>query len=491
MIRMTPATAPPNTKESTMKNLPLDPTLRTQIDETFGRFFAEGAAGPGLAYGIVRGGQVVHAVGLGTAEAGVVRTVDADTVFRIASMSKSFTAVAILQLRDAGALGLDDAIARWVPAFVLVPGQAADAPALTIRHCLSMSGGLPTDDPWADRQESLASADFESLLAAGVRFVNPPGVAYEYSNLGFALLGQVVEKASGMTFVDFVRTRILQPLGLASTYYDYADVATETLAIGHRTGVDGPIAVPFTEPGAFSAIGGALSSVRDIALWLDWLADAFSPRGAAAAANETVLSRASRREMQQLHRIIPGEGAAGYGYGLFIEEHVRWGPIAQHSGGYPGFGSHMRWHARTGWGVIAFGNKKYAPVSRPAAEALELVLAGTHEPASPLRIWDAVGPARAAIERVLNGQDDAHTDPIFSPNVLLDEPAAERVNDLRAVLAVSGPVISSEAISVSAPTPARLEWVLPCERGSLRLELRMTPTTPPLVHSYTVRASRG
>src|SRR5690606_37804991 len=112
-------------------------------------------------------------------------------------------------------------------------------------------------------------------------------------------------------------------IGLTSTHYDFAAVPPEALAIGHRTGVESPVAVPFTGPGAFSAIGGVLSNVRDIARWVDWLAEAISPSVTDVAADEAVLSRPSRREMQQLHRIIPAEGAAGYGLGLFIDEHER------------------------------------------------------------------------------------------------------------------------------------------------------------------------
>ncbi|GAA3861310.1 serine hydrolase domain-containing protein [Leifsonia kafniensis] len=487
-----------------MTRLRLEDELRARIDDIFARFFAEGKAGPGLAYGIVHGGRLVHGGGLGTAEGGQCRTVDADTVFRIASMSKSFTAAAILILRDEGKLSLDMLVTDFVPALRAAPGLPWDAPELTIRHCLTMSAGLPTDDPWADRQESLTRAEFDAILAAGVHFIDVPGVRFEYSNLGFALLGRVIEELSGHPLADYLRIRIIEPLGLQSTTYDFERVPSPRLAHGHRKGPSGSVVVPFCSPGAFSAIGGVLSSTSDIARWMHWLGRAFLPED---DRDNSVLSRASRREMQQFHRFIPASAGAdpapdvdsstatgahtiahGYGYGLFIDEHPRLGTFVQHSGGYPGFGSHMRWHSRTGWGVVAFGNCTYAPVSTPAEEALTTLMADLDASAPEEPAWEALADARAALEAVLTGKDDSHVNPMFSPNILQDEPASERLAAIRTVLAEVGALSKGDALLVRAPTAARLVWVLPAERGRVRLEVRLTPTTPPLIHSYWVRA---
>ena len=107
---------------------------------------------PGVAYGVVVGGELVHARGIGTLRVGEEAPPDADSVFRIASMTKSFTAATILGLRDEGRLALDDPIARHVPELAELRGPTADSPAITVRHLLTMSAGLATDDPWGDRQ---------------------------------------------------------------------------------------------------------------------------------------------------------------------------------------------------------------------------------------------------------------------------------------------------------------------------------------------------
>ena len=123
------------------------------IDAVFDRFSAR-AVVPGFAWGIVADGALVHAGGSGTRRVGEDLRPDDDSVFRIASMTKSFTAATVLLLRDDGLLGLDDPVPRHVPD-VDLRGPTADAPPITIRHLLTMSAGLPTDDPWGDRQQGL------------------------------------------------------------------------------------------------------------------------------------------------------------------------------------------------------------------------------------------------------------------------------------------------------------------------------------------------
>src|ERR1700726_2950014 len=154
---------------------------------------------PGLAYGIVLGGELVHAVGLGQRHVGGPPP-DADTVFRIASMTKSFTASAILALRDDGVLKLDDAAEEYVPELRGWPSVTPDSARVSIRHLLTMTAGFPTDDPWGDRQQGLPLADFASLLAGGVSVNWAPGTRFEYSNLGYAVLGMVMTAASGVPY---------------------------------------------------------------------------------------------------------------------------------------------------------------------------------------------------------------------------------------------------------------------------------------------------
>jgi len=154
---------------------------------------------PGLVYGVVAGGSLVHARGLGERRLGGPAP-DAGTVFRIASMTKSFTAAAVLALRDDGALALDDPAEDYVPALRGLRPATADSPRISVRHLLTMTAGLPTDDPWGDRQQGMPHAEFAEFLAGGVRFAWAPGTRFDYANLGYAILGAVVAAASGTSY---------------------------------------------------------------------------------------------------------------------------------------------------------------------------------------------------------------------------------------------------------------------------------------------------
>ncbi len=149
--------------------------LLPSLDARFERLARE-AAVPGVAWGVVRDGLLVHSGGAGTIRDGEDRPPDADSVYRIASMTKSFTAATVLLLRDEGRLRLDDPVADHVPALADWAPPTADSPPVTIRDLLTMSSGLPTDDPWGDRQQGLALDAFDRLLADGPSFAWPPGV---------------------------------------------------------------------------------------------------------------------------------------------------------------------------------------------------------------------------------------------------------------------------------------------------------------------------
>src|ERR1019366_2570972 len=143
------------------------------VDTLVASFHQRGGQ-PGLAYGVVVDGELVHASGLGERALGGSAP-DAATVFRIASMTKSFTASAVLALRDDGALGLDDPAGAYVPELRDGPPVSPDAAPISIRHLLTMTAGFPTDDPWGDRQQGLPLEDFAAFLARGVRFNWAPG----------------------------------------------------------------------------------------------------------------------------------------------------------------------------------------------------------------------------------------------------------------------------------------------------------------------------
>jgi CubicO group peptidase (beta-lactamase class C family) len=166
-----------------------DPERRQNLSRAFGDIdrlmqdFTKREYIPGATWGIVIDGELAHLGVTGSRDLSAAQPVGADTVFRIASMTKSFTAMAILKLRDEGKLALDDPAEKYVPELRGLRYPTSDSPRITVRHLLSHAEGFPEDNPWGDQQLSVTDAQFSSMVRAGIPFSNPPGVAYEYLRL--------------------------------------------------------------------------------------------------------------------------------------------------------------------------------------------------------------------------------------------------------------------------------------------------------------------
>ena len=508
----------------------LPPGAAAAADEIV-RSYQLGGGQPGLAYGIVAAGSLAHEGGVGQRWLGGPAP-DADTVFRIASMTKSFTALTLLSLRDDGLLRLDDPVTDYVPELRGQPGVTGDSPAISLRHLLTMTAGFPTDDPWGDRQQGTPLPEFAAILARGVRSAWAPGTRFEYSNLGYALLGLVISAVAQAGYADVVRARLLGPLGMTRTGFEAAEFDPAGLARGHARGADGWTELTPDPLGAFAPMGGVFSSVRDLARWVDGFAAAFPP-GGPRSGNAHPLSPAARREMQQpavaLPRAqphFPGDPGAGsqygYGFGLFTEETSAWGRLVYHSGGYPGFGSHMRWHPETGLGVIVLANSTYAGASVLAARLMEEVLrkAGDEDRAGPVvsglvvsgpapapgTPWPETLRAQQVVTQLLGRWDDEMAEQLFAGNVALDEPLPRRREKiariwerLGAPRPGTGDPASADAGTAAAGTqdrlaprpaefdsPAHCRWWLRGEHGDTQVEILLTPENPPRVQSLTL-----
>ena len=231
------------------------------VDAIFERFFTEKGA-PGVAFGIVEDGRLVHAGAHGAARLSDGAPPTADTQFRIASMTKSFTASTILMLRDEGRLGLDDAVATHVPELAGWRPWSADSPAISIRHLLTMTAGLPTDDPWGDRQQGAGDRRVRAVpRRLACRSWARPAVRFEYSNLGYAILGRIVANVTGTEYGAAVRDRLLSPLGLRAGF-DVDAIPPELRATGYVRRADAWQEEPIDGHGAFAPMGGLWASVR-------------------------------------------------------------------------------------------------------------------------------------------------------------------------------------------------------------------------------------
>jgi CubicO group peptidase (beta-lactamase class C family) len=455
---------------------------------------------PSINYAVFDRGGLVFQHGVGEFQLDG-RAPQTDTVYRIASMSKSFEMAAVLVLVERGSLGLDDLVSAHVAEFS-DPLDAAGVPMpVTVRMLMSNSSALPEDNGWADHELGLSRADFLALIARGLHFAGTPGYGYQYSNIGFWLLGVIVENVSGQSFERFATTELLEPLGLTDTRYSVGDYPqSDGQRIAHGFGSFDEGASWFARPVVGTGIGGCaasmFSTVRDIAVWSGWLSSAFDPRNS----DDTVLTRASRRLMQRIHTSMPAPAdrpheqhleGIGYGFGLMVENDVRFGLISQHSGGLPGWSSNMRWHQETGIGVVVFANTNGVKPGIAATGILRAVLDEVQPPAREITVWPETLAAAAAIDAAIGaGEPITVAESIFSPNLLSDVPAHVRANRLEKLVAdVGGLTLSTAPIAdrmLWAASEAHLAWSIPAGDGELECRIEMTPTSPPLLQRLEI-----
>jgi D-alanyl-D-alanine carboxypeptidase len=383
-------------------------TIVRDVKEHFERIQSE-TLSPDVGYGVVVAGATVAKH-------------NADLPFRIASMSKSFVAAAVLMLRDSGALTLDAPVASHIPDLAWPSLSPTDE--VTVRQLLTMTSGLANDDPWADRQLDMTEAGLKSVLNSGGYFALRPNQGYVYSNLGYVLLGQVIRNVAGCDFQRYISERIFEPLGMTASTWDIPD----TFASPHRL-LDGAViaeAEPPLRDGTFAAMGGVWSTVDDLMKWTAFLADGTSD----SESNDAILTRASRREMQRVHayaaEIVKLDNAmctihGGYGMGLRVYDIPRIGWVVDHTGGLPGYGSNMMWCADRSVHIVSLANITYAPVKQANLSLLEKLQSERLTP-DPIGFECTELQSQAnSLVSLLNNWDDDLADNMFSPNVALDE----------------------------------------------------------------------
>ena len=468
------------------------------IDRLF-RDFAESAHVPGAAWGIVIDGELVHSGATGYRDIETQAPTNADTVFRIASMTKSFTAVAILSLRDEGKLSLDDPAERFIPELKSLRYPTGDSPRITVRHLLSHSEGFPEDNPWGDQQLKVTREQMLRMIAGGIPFSNAPGVAYEYSNYGFAILGEIVWRASGQPYNTYVAEKILRPLGMSATTLEPSNVPSDRLAHGYRWEDERWKEEPLLRDGAFGSMGGMLTSIRDLSRYVAAHLSAWPPRD---GADGIPIKRASLREMQQIARYggasttRGGAGAvqlnaSGYGYGLGVSQNCTFRHVVAHSGGLPGFGSQMRWLPEYGVGVIAFGNRTYTPWGQTVTAAFDLLAKTGGLQPREVQPSAALVSAQKAVSQLVSAWDDRLAASIAAENLFLDLSADRRRAALEGLHAKVGACRADPGPFDRVENALRGQWTVECERGKLLASLTLAPTMPPKVQFLNVALAPG
>lgn len=471
--------------------------LALPVIDSIYRRHAEENHFPGIAFGIVVDGQLLYKNAYGYTDIEKKIAASSSSLFRIASMSKSFTTMAILKLRDEGKLNLDDPAYLYIPELKNIKYPTADAPHITIRHLMTHGAGFPEDNPWGDRQLADNDKDLMEFIGKQISFSNPPGIAYEYSNLGFALLGKIITTVSGKRYQDYIKENIWQPLGMKSAEWEFGNVSPGKLAHGYRwlnEKWNEETLLHDTPDGSWGAMGSMISSIDEFASYMSFHLSAWPPNN---AKDDGPVKRSSVREMHHpwrfnglntSYQFPDGRNCAiatAYNYGLGWMRDCDNRVYISHSGGLPGFGSQWRIMPDYGIGVVAFANRTYAPFGFVNLRVLDTLikLAGLQPRQLPPPA--ILEKRKNELVKILPDWNNADKSGIFAENFFPDYPVDTLKKHAKDLYAKAGKIISVK--EVKPENQLRGSFILEGEKANIEIYFTLSPENPPLIQEYHIR----
>jgi D-alanyl-D-alanine carboxypeptidase len=309
---------------------------------------------PGAAVGVVTGEGLVWFGGIGFADVADRRAPEPTTLYRIASITKTFTGTAIMQLRDEGRLRLDDPAVEHVPELRDATSPFGPIETLTIRRMLSHESGLQGDPPGTDWTlpvyEGVVARNLERIAEIGIRI--PPNTQQKYSNLAYQLLGEIVTRVSGMTYVEYLRNKVLQPLGMDSTAFEplSEDLRSRTATGYARRFLSDEFELPPASPPVW-AEGGLWSCAEDLARWVSFQLR----REDAPQRGPSVLAGSTLEEMHTARYLGDDTWTEAWGIAWYARRRgdVIW---VQHGGGVYGFNASVCFDPDDQVGAVALVN---------------------------------------------------------------------------------------------------------------------------------------
>lgn len=466
----------------------LDPDRRTKLEAAFPAIdtaIAEEMAAqnlPGVAIGVVIDGDLAYSKGYGTTTLGKQIVPDADTVYRIGSITKSFTGLALLALRDDGVLDLDDTLAHWIPEAAGLVYPSRDTRPITLRQLATHTSGLPrmgTFDP-----EHAPSEDTVVKSLDGLALENAPGLVHVYSNLGFSLLGIIVGRAAHAPLHDVVAAKLLTPLGMTSTVWAAADVPAGKLAPAYTNDPAKPAETTPDDLGASDGAGGIYSSVRDMARYAAFQLAAYPPRN---DADTGAIKRATVREAHSTGFHADGNGvrinpapakgdplvefdATTYGFGWVQDENCEFDDRIWHNGAIDSYRSDLHFLPTRGVAVVVlanFGQANTHAIATRMLDALAKTGAMTKRTFAPSAAFDS---AMTDFLAVYNNWDEKAYVAMLDPD---RGPVPVEKDELAGYKALHG--TCSSFMVKDAVTASQAVFDVTCERGRFELWLAVSP----------------
>lgn len=446
---------------------------------------------PGIAYGITVDNELV--VSGATGYINLEKKIPATplSAFRIASMTKSFTALAILKLRDEGKLNLSDPVSKYIPEMATLEYLTEDSPIINIKNLLTMTAGFPEDNPWGDRQLDESDQMLINLIREGVSFSNPSSFDFEYSNTGYALLGAIVSRVSGVPYQNYITTNILEPLDMKQTYWEYGNVPKEQLVMGYRWEEEQWKSEPMLHDGAYGAMGGLITSIEDFSKYVSFHLSAWPARN---GEDTGPVKRSSLREMQtpQFANLNvkatdfsnePCPLISGYGFGLGITTYCNDLKQVSHGGALPGFGSYYCFFPEYGVGIMAFCNLTYTE-AYPRKKIGELLFETIGLQPRQLPVSDILIKRQKQITELIQNWNPELEANILAENFYMDQSREIRVSEIQEVLNKAGAIQTTNEVKPN--NQLRGSFSIEAENGVINIFFTLTPEKQPKIQQLDI-----
>ncbi|MBN2009582.1 beta-lactamase family protein [candidate division KSB1 bacterium] len=444
---------------------------------------------PGLVYGLVADDTLLFSGGVGTINVASQFPVTSKSLFRIASMTKSFTAMAIMKLRDDGKINFLKPAATYVPELDNLTYLTSDASPITIQNLLTMTAGFPEDNPWGDRLLDITDDSLMTLIRNGIPFSSLPSQQFEYSNFSYGILGHIISTVSGMPFEQYITQNILEPLGMVHTFWDFSQVPDSLLALGYNWLNNEWMPEPMLHDGAFGAMGGLITSIEDFSKYVTFLMSAWPPH---SGPETGPVKRSTLREMMQprfprlsptSHDIdgTPCPVVYSYGYGLGIAQRCNGDMWISHSGSLPGFASHYVFLPDYGIGIMSFCNRTRESPRNANYAALDVLYKSAGITPRSMPVSDILAERKEQIVQLIRKWDPEHKHTFLADNFYLDKSWDERVKEVNQVMSTIGEITSIGPLI--SENQLRGTFRIHGKRGSCQVFFSLTPEIPPKVQA--------
>ena len=353
---------------------------------------------------------------------------------------------------------------------------------------------MPEDDPWGDRQLAASYEELWQLVEKGLSFSNVAGVAYEYSHVGFALLGQIVQKVSGMEFQEYTTKNIFKPLGMTALVWEYEKAPEKNLAWGYQWIDDSYVNIPLEHHGAFGAMGGLITSIEDFAKYVALHLSAWRPR---SDKESGPLKRSSLREMHHPWRFaalmanyrfpngVKCPSVSAYGYGLRWMKDCQGKVYIGHSGGLPGFGSNWTMMPDYGLAVMSVDNRTYGGTSTINLSGLDTIITLAGLKPRTLPASDIIEKRKNQLLKIIPDWKGAEASGLFADNFFMDNRLSDIVKRTKKLYAEAGAIIH---VGPMIPmNQLRGSFMLEGKNKNIEVFFTLTPEKEPLIQKLRMR----